>query len=44
MNGNINDYLEHSEVHIGKYWDEEKRRSIIEKIYKITSKILLVQL
>ena len=40
----INDYLEHSEVHIGKYWDAEKRRNKIEKIYKITSKILLVQL
>lgn len=40
----IADYLEHSEVHIGKFWDAEKRRNKIEKIYKITSKIVLVQL
>lgn len=40
----VNDYLEHSEVHIGKYWDAENRRNKIEKIYKITNKILLVQL
>lgn len=40
----VNDYTEHSEIHIGKYWDAEKRRNKIEKIYKITSKIILVQL
>ena len=40
----IDDYLEHSEVHFGKYWDAEIRRNKIEKIYKITSKIVLVQL
>ena len=40
----IDDYLEHSEVHFGKYWDAENRRNKIEKIYKITSKIVLVQL
>ncbi len=40
----IDDYLEHSEVHFGKFWDAEKRRTKIEKIYKVTKIILLVQL
>lgn len=40
----IADYIEHSEVHIGKFWDAEKRRNKIEKIYKVTNKVLLVQL
>ena len=40
----VDDYIEHSEVHFGKYWDAEKRRTKIEKIYKITSEIILVQL
>ena len=37
-------YIEHSEVHFGKYWDAEKRRNKIEKIYKVTRIIILVQL
>lgn len=40
----IDDYINHSEVHFGKYWDAEKRRLNIEKIYKITNKIILIQL
>ncbi len=40
----ISDYLEHSEVHFGKYWDAEKKRKRIEDIYKVTKIILLVQL
>lgn len=40
----IEDYLEHSEVHFGKFWDAEQRRTKIEKLYKITNKIILVQL
>lgn len=40
----IDDYLEHSEVHFGKFWDAEKRRNKIENIYKITNKIILAQL
>ena len=40
----VDDYIDHSEVHFGKYWNAEKRRTKIEKIYKITSKIILVQL
>lgn len=40
----IDDYIEHSEVHFGKFWDAEKRRNKIEKIYKVTSKVILVQL
>lgn len=39
----IDDYIEHSEVHFGKFWDAEKRRNKIEKIYKVTSKVILVQ-
>ena len=40
----VDDYLEHSEVHFGKFWDAEKRRNKIEKIYKVTRIIVLVQL
>lgn len=40
----VDDYIEHSEVHFGKYWDAAKRRMTIEKIYKITRIVLLVQL
>jgi len=40
----VDDFVEHSEIHFGKYWDAAKRRNTIEKIYKITSKIVLVQL
>lgn len=40
----IDTYLDGSEVHFGKYWDAEKRRNKIEKIYKITRIILLIQL
>ena len=40
----VDDFVEHSEIHFGRYWDAAKRRTIIEKIYKITSKIVLVQL
>lgn len=40
----IADYLEHSEVHIGKFWDAEKRRNKIEKIYKITKLVVLIQI
>lgn len=40
----IDDYLQHSEVHFGKFWDAENRRNKIEKIYKVTRIIILVQL
>lgn len=40
----VDDYLEHSEVHFGKFWDAEKRRTKIEKVYKVTKIILLIQL
>ena len=40
----LEDYINYSEVHFGKYFDANKRREKIEKIYKITSKILIVQL
>ena len=40
----VEDYINHSEVHFGKFWDAEKRRIKIEKIYKVTKIIMLVQL
>ena len=40
----IDNYTEYAEIQIGKYWDAEKRRNKIEKIYKVTNKIILVQL
>ena len=39
----VDEYVEHSEVHFGKFWDAAKRRNKIEKIYKVTSKIVIVQ-
>lgn len=41
---NIEDYIAHDEVQIGQFANNGKNREIIEKIYKITSKIVLVQL
>ena len=41
---NLEDYTSHDEVQIGKFANNGKNRVIIEKIYKITSKIVLVQL
>ena len=41
---NIEDYISHNEVQIGKFANNGKNRVLIEKIYKITSKIVLVQL
>lgn len=40
---NIEDYIAHDEVQIGKFANNGKNRELIEKIYKITSKIFLVQ-
>lgn len=40
----VDEYIGHSEIHFGKYWDAEKRRNTIEKIYKFTKIILLIQL
>lgn len=41
---NIEDFTSHNEVQIGKFTDNGKNRVIIEKIYKVASKIVLVQL
>ena len=41
---NLEDYTSHNEVQIGKFANNGKNRVIIEKIYKVTSKIDLVQL
>ena len=41
---NIEDYIANDEVQIGQFANNGKNREIIEKIYKITSKIVLVQL
>lgn len=40
----VDEYVNHSEIHFGMYWDAEKRRNKIEKIYKVTRIVLLVQL
>lgn len=40
---NVEDFVAHNEVQIGKFANNGKNREIIEKIYKITSKIVLVQ-
>ena len=40
----VDDYVANCEVHFGKYYNAQKNRDKIEKIYKITNKILLVQL
>lgn len=40
---NVEDFVAHNEVQIGKFANNRKNREIIEKIYKITSKIVLVQ-
>ena len=41
---NIDDYTAHDEVQIGKFANSSKNRETIEKLYKITSKLVLVQL
>lgn len=41
---NIEDYTSHDEVQIGKFANSRNSRENIEKIYKITSKIVLIQL
>ena len=41
---NIEDFTSHNEVQIGQFTDNGKNRELIEKIYKITSKIVFVQL
>lgn len=40
---NIDDYISHDEVQIGKFANNITNREKIEKIYKITSKIVLAQ-
>ena len=41
---NIEDFTSHNEVQIGDFANNGKNRELIEKIYKITSKIVLAQL
>lgn len=41
---NLEDYTSHDEVQIGRFANNGKNRVIIEKIYKVTSKIVLIQL
>lgn len=40
---NIEDFIAHDEVQIGKFANNGKNREIIEKMYKITSKIVVLQ-
>ena len=41
---NIENYISNNEVQIGKFANNQKNRDTIEKIYKVTSKIVLIQL
>lgn len=41
---NIEDYVSHNEVQIDIFANNGKNRKLIEKIYKVTSKIVLAQL
>lgn len=41
---NIEKYITHNEVQIGKYANNAKNRSIIERIYAVTRKIVLIQI
>jgi hypothetical protein len=41
---NVEDYVSHDEVQIGIFADNGKNRKNIEKIYKVTWKIVLIQL
>lgn len=41
---NIEDFIAHDEVQIGKFANNGKNRKIIEKVYKVTSKIVVLQL
>ena len=40
---NLKDFIEHNEVQIDEFADNGRKRILIEKIYKVTSKIVLVQ-
>lgn len=40
----VEEYMKSSEVHFGKYSDAEMRRNKIEKIFKTTTKIILLQI
>lgn len=40
---NVEDFVGHNEVQIGKFANNGKNRETIEKMYKVTSKIVLVQ-
>lgn len=40
---NLKDFVQHNEVQIGKFADNGRKRILIEKIYKITNKIVLAQ-
>lgn len=39
----VDNFINASEVHFGQYWDAEKRRNKIERIYKISKKIVIAQ-
>ena len=41
---NIDDYTGHCEVHIGNFANNQKDRQKIEKVYKVTKKIVGIQL
>ena len=40
---NVEDYIEGDEVHIGKFANNGRNRQIIEKMFKITNRVVLVE-
>lgn len=41
---NVDDFIAHNEIQIGQFTNNGKDREKIEKVYKITNKIILIQL
>ena len=41
---NLQDFVSHNEVQFGKFANNKNNRELIEKIYNVTSKIVLLQL
>ena len=40
----VDEYINASEVHFGQYWDAENRRNKIERIYKTSKKVVIIQI
>lgn len=40
----VKEYIKHSEIQIGRFWNNKEKRAMIEKMFAITWKIIVVQL